>query len=212
MLFYPPMSTTMPISRLLKRLFDILGSGIFLGIFLVPMVLISILVLIFLGRPVFFKQERAGYQGKIFYIRKFRTMKTSFDSSGNLLPDSERLGVFGKILRASSLDELPELWNILIGEMSFVGPRPLLTEYLPLYSKEQARRHEAIPGLTGWAQVNGRNSLSWEQRFKLDVWYVDNWSLWLDIKVLFLTVWKVISSSGISSEGHSTMPKFSGTK
>ena len=147
-----------------------------------------------------------------FRMLKFRTMKDAFDSQGNLLPDSERLTPLGQFLRSSSLDELPELWNVLKGDMSLVGPRPLLMEYLPLYSPEQYRRHEVRPGVTGWAQVNGRNTLSWEDKFALDVWYVDNRSLWLDIKILFLTVKKVVVRDGISADGEATMPKFTGKK
>lgn len=164
-----------------------------------------------MGSPVLFRQVRPGLNGKPFEMIKFRTMKYALDAAGNPLPDSERLTPFGQFLRSSSLDELPELWNVLKGDMSLVGPRPLLMEYLPLYSPEQARRHEVRPGVTGWAQVNGRNTLSWEDKFKLDVWYVDNRSLWLDIKVLFLTVKKVLVRDGISAEGEATMSKFTGS-
>tara|TARA_R110001592_G_scaffold63566_2_gene194755 strand:+ start:9679 stop:10179 length:501 start_codon:yes stop_codon:yes gene_type:complete len=165
-----------------------------------------------MGSPVLFRQVRPGRDGKPFYMIKFRTMKDALDAEGNPLPDSERLTAFGQFLRSSSLDELPELWNVLKGDMSLVGPRPLLMEYLPLYSLEQYRRHEVRPGVTGWAQVNGRNTLGWEDKFALDVWYVDNRSLWLDIKILFLTVKKVVVRDGISAEGEATMSKFAGKK
>ncbi|QIB52600.1 sugar transferase [Pseudomonas sp. OIL-1] len=163
-----------------------------------------------LGSPLLFRQVRPGLGGKPFEMIKFRTMKNAVDSEGCPLPDSERLTTFGQFLRSSSLDELPGLWNVLKGDMSLVGPRPLLIEYLPLYSAEQARRHEVRPGITGWAQVNGRNALGWEERFKLDVWYVDNQSLWLDMKILFLTVRKVLVRDGINAEGEATMSKFTG--
>lgn len=165
-----------------------------------------------LGSPVIFSQVRPGKHGKPFKMVKFRTMLDAFDANGDLLPDSQRLTRFGSFLRSSSLDELPELWNVLKGDMSLVGPRPLLMEYLPLYSSEQYRRHEARPGVTGWAQINGRNALSWEEKFELDVWYVDNRSLWLDVKIIFLTIKKVVVRDGISAEGEVTMPKFTGSK
>ncbi len=165
-----------------------------------------------LGSPVLFKQVRPGKDGKPFEMVKFRTMRDAVDACGNLLPDSERLTPFGNWLRSTSLDELPELWNVLKGNMSLVGPRPLLMEYLPLYNSEQYRRHEVRPGVTGWAQVNGRNAISWEEKFKLDVWYVNNQSFWLDIKILWLTVKKVLVRDGISAEGEVTMSKFTGTK
>jgi len=165
-----------------------------------------------LGSPVLFRQIRPGMHGKPFEMIKFRTMKDAVDAEGNSLPDSERMTAFGQFLRATSLDELPELWNVLKGQMSLVGPRPLLMEYLPLYSEEQYRRHQMRPGITGWAQVNGRNAISWEDKFKLDVWYVDNRSFWLDLKVLFLTVKKVVVRDGISGEGETTMSKFTGNK
>jgi lipopolysaccharide/colanic/teichoic acid biosynthesis glycosyltransferase len=165
-----------------------------------------------LGAPVVFRQSRPGLNAKPFELVKFRSMRDATDSAGNPLPDAERMTPFGHFLRASSLDELPELWSVLKGDMSLVGPRPLLNEYLPLYSAEQARRHDVRPGITGWAQVNGRNSLSWEEKFKLDVWYVDNHSVWLDIKILFMTVKKVLIREGISADGEVTMSKFSGSK
>jgi len=165
-----------------------------------------------LGKPVLFRQKRPGLKGNIFEMLKFRSMRDAVDGEGNALPDSERLTPFGKKLRSSSLDELPGLWNVLKGDMSLVGPRPLLVEYLPLYSVEQARRHDVRPGITGWAQVNGRNAISWEEKFKLDIWYVDNQSFWLDIKILFLTVKKVFVRDGISAEGEVTMHKFTGSE
>ncbi len=163
-----------------------------------------------LGSPVFFRQIRPGRKGIPFELIKFRTMLDATDKNGNLLLDEKRMTPFGKLLRSTSLDELPELWNVLKGNMSLVGPRPLLMEYLPLYNEEQFRRHKVRPGITGWAQVNGRNSLSWEERFKLDVWYVDNQSFWLDLKILFLTVKKVLVRDGISADGEATMSKFTG--
>ena len=176
-----------------------------------PVILfLSFLVFIFHGRPIFFKQERPGYQARVFELIKFRTMLDSRDQLGNLLEDKDRVTKFGKFLRSTSLDELPELINILKGEMSFVGPRPLLLEYLPLYNTEQAKRHSVRPGITGWAQINGRNNLSWEQKFKLDIWYVHNIRLSLDIKILFVTIIKVLKREGISADGEATMTKFEG--
>jgi lipopolysaccharide/colanic/teichoic acid biosynthesis glycosyltransferase len=163
-----------------------------------------------MGSPVFFRQTRPGLHGRPFEMIKFRTMRDAVDAQGRPLPDAERLTRLGRFLRSSSLDELPELWNVLRGEMSLVGPRPLLMEYLPLYSPEQARRHELRPGVTGWAQVNGRNAISWEEKFALDVWYVDNRSLWLDLEIIWLTIRKVIKRDGISAAGEATMPKFTG--
>jgi len=196
----------------MKRLFDIFFS-IFLLVFLSPLlVLIAILVWIFIGRPVLFSQARPGLNEELFTLVKFRTMTNETDSNGVLLEDAVRLNKFGKFLRSTSLDELPELWNILKGEMSFVGPRPLLMEYLPLYSSQQKERHNVRPGITGWAQINGRNTISWEEKFDLDVWYVRNWSFLLDIKILFMTITSVIKREGISSEGEATMSKFIGPK
>jgi sugar transferase EpsL len=195
-----------------KRLFDLVFALLAL-IILSPFVfLTAILIRAFIGTPILFAQKRPGYLGVPFHIYKFRTMTERVGAQGELLPDTERLTRLGKILRALSLDELPELVNILRGEMSFVGPRPLLMEYLPRYSPEQARRHDVIPGLTGWAQVNGRNAISWEDKFKFDVWYVDNWSFWLDIKIIFMTAWKVVKREGISQEGHATAEYFMGNK
>ncbi len=165
-----------------------------------------------LGSPVIFRQKRPGLNSKVFNVYKFRTMNDAYDEQGELLPDAVRLTSFGKLMRKLSLDELPQLWNVLKGDMSFVGPRPLLIEYLPLYNERQARRHDVRPGITGWAQVNGRNAISWEQKFEYDVWYVENRSLWLDFKILLLTVKKVFVSEGISAEGHVTIEKFKGDK
>ncbi|MCS0047966.1 sugar transferase [Vibrio antiquarius] len=195
---------------MMKRLFDFCAS-LFGLILLSPIIaLVAWKIRKNLGSPVLFRQTRPGLNGKPFEMVKFRTMKDAVDAQGNPLPDSERMTPFGDKLRNSSLDELPELWNVLKGEMSLVGPRPLLMQYLPLYSKEQARRHEVRPGVTGWAQINGRNAISWEDKFKLDVWYVDNRNLWLDIKILFLTVKKVFVKEGISADGHVTIEPFTG--
>lgn len=194
----------------MKRLFDIVAAGSVLIILALVLISVAVLVRIKLGSPILFKQTRPGLHGKSFNMIKFRSMLDAVDAQGNPLPDDVRLTSFGKLLRSTSLDELPGLWCVLKGDMSLVGPRPLLVEYLPLYSPEQARRHEVRPGITGWAQVNGRNAISWEDKFKLDVWYVDNQSLWLDIKILFLTVWKVVHRQGISADGEATMSKFTG--
>jgi sugar transferase EpsL len=193
-----------------KRLFDFTLSFLALIIFSPIILATAILVRVFLGSPILFTQQRPGYKGRPFFIYKFRSMKHGFSEDGNLLTDAERLTRFGHLLRSLSLDELPELFNILRGEMSFVGPRPLLMEYLPLYSPEQARRHDVVPGLTGWAQVNGRNALDWSTRFKLDVWYVDNWSFWLDIRIILMTIWKVFSREGVNQEGQATVEYFKG--
>lgn len=196
---------------LVKRLLDITISLIAL-IFLLPLMsLIYLLVIINLGSPAFFFQERVGKDNKIFKMIKFRTMKNSTDKNGNLLSDNERVTKFGSFLRSFSLDELPELINILKGDMSLVGPRALLVQYLGLYNDEQIRRHEVLPGLTGWAQINGRNSITWSEKFKFDVWYVDNWSLWLDIKIFFLTFWKVLKREGINQSESVTMEYFNGS-
>ncbi len=193
-----------------KRWFDILASSLGLLLLAPVIVIIAWQIRRKLGSPVLFRQVRPGLHGKPFEMIKFRTMRDAVDANGNPLPDSERMTPFGSFLRASSLDELPELWNVLKGDMSLVGPRPLLMEYLPLYSPEQYRRHEVRPGVSGWAQVNGRNALSWEDKFKLDVWYVDNRSFWLDLKIIFLTLKKVVVREGISAEGEATMSKFTG--
>ena len=194
----------------MKRFFDIIVAGMVLFIVSPVLLVIFLLVHRFLGSPVFFCQQRPGQHGKPFIMYKFRTMTDAQNELGVLLPDEERLTSFGLFLRASSLDELPELWNVLKGDMSLVGPRPLLMEYLPLYSKDQMRRHNVRPGITGWAQVNGRNAISWEKKFQLDVWYVDNQSLWLDLKILIMTVKKVLIRDGIAADGHVTAEKFRG--
>src|SRR5690554_4456870 len=196
---------------MVKRFLDVFVSVFCLVVFLPIIAAVALKLRRTMGSPVLFRQTRPGLNGKPFEMIKFRTMKDAVDAQGNPLPDSERLTPFGQFLRSSSLDELPELWNVLKGDMSLVGPRPLLMEYLPLYTPEQYRRHEVRPGVTGWAQINGRNALSWEEKFQLDVWYVDNRSLWLDIKILFLTVKKVVVRDGISADGHATMERFTGT-
>ena len=195
----------------MKRFIDIVSSVLGLLILSPVLILVFLLVRLKLGSPVFFTHERPGLYGKPFKMIKFRSMVDAFDEAGNPLPDAERLTPFGESLRKFSLDELPELWNVLIGNMSLVGPRPLLMEYLPLYSAEQAQRHNAKPGVTGWAQVNGRNAISWDEKFELDVWYIENQSFWLDIKILFLTLYTVLKKEGISQDGHVTMEKFSGS-
>lgn len=196
---------------MLKRIIDLLVT-FWLFVSLIPILLIiGVWVVIKHGSPLFFTQIRPGLHSKPFKMVKFRTMTNAKDAHGNLLPDAERLTKFGRFLRSTSLDELPELWNVLKGDMSLVGPRPLLMEYLPLYTPEQARRYEVRPGITGWAQINGRNAIDWEEKFKLDVWYVDNQSFWLDLKILFLTIKKVFVREGISAEGEATMPKFTGS-
>lgn len=172
---------------------------------------ISLLVRWKIGSPILFSQERPGYQGQIFKIRKFRSMRNAFAPDGTPLPDELRVTKLGRFLRAASVDELPELWNILVGEMSFVGPRPLLIKYLPLYSAEQRKRHNVRPGLTGWAQINGRNALTWKQKFELDVWYVENASFWLDLKIIFRTAWKVVKREGISQDGYISAEEFNGS-
>ncbi len=193
-----------------KRLFDILLASLAL-ILLSPVILIvSILVAAQLGFPILFRQDRPGYLGEIFTIYKFRTMREGKDSQGNTLPDSQRLTRLGRFLRSTSLDELPELFNVLKGEMSIVGPRPLLVQYLPLYSPEQTRRHDMLPGMTGWAQIHGRNTVTWQEKFSFDVWYVDHWSLWLDLKIIALTVVKVLRREGISQPGQATAEPFQG--
>ena len=196
----------------MKRLFDFLVTLLVLFFLLPVILLVAILIGFKLGSPILFTQKRPGLNGKTFKMMKFRTMLDDKDKQGNLLPDDERMTKFGALLRSTSLDELPGLFNVLKGDMSLVGPRPLLVQYLTLYSKEQARRHNVRPGITGWAQVNGRNAISWEQKFKFDVWYVDNHSLLLDIKILLLTVKKVFFKEDISASNHATMPEFKGNK
>ena len=197
-------------SKFFKRLFDIIASASGLIILSPVFLILAYLIRKNLGAPVFFTQERPGKDGKPFKMIKFRSMRDAVDKDGNPLPDSERLPPFGKKLRAASLDELPELWNVLKGDMSLVGPRPLLMSYLPLYNDFQFRRHEMKPGVTGWAQVNGRNAISWDEKFAYDIWYIDHFSLWFDMKILFLTIKKVFIKEGISAEGEATMPYFTG--
>ncbi|MAU59428.1 MAG: sugar transferase [Parvibaculum sp.] len=194
----------------MKRMVDILGSLAALLVLLPVILLVAAAIRWRMGAPVLFRQLRPGLHGQPFEMIKFRTMLNATDAQGRPLPDAERLTALGRFLRAMSLDELPELWNVLNGDMSLVGPRPLLMEYLELYSPEQARRHEVKPGITGWAQVNGRNAISWEEKFRHDVWYVDNRSLWLDLKILLLSVVKVFGRHGISADGEATMPRFRG--
>ncbi|QPL42593.1 sugar transferase [Pseudoalteromonas sp. A41-2] len=196
----------------MKRIFDFLIALCAILTLLPVIVIVAVLIRFKLGSPILFTQDRPGLNGKTFKMMKFRTMLDAKDKFGNLLPDNERMTKFGAFLRSTSLDELPGLFNVLMGDMSLVGPRPLLVQYLPLYSTEQARRHNVRPGITGWAQVNGRNAISWEDKFKLDVWYVDNQSFWLDIKILFLTIKKVFIREGISADGHVTIEPFKGSK
>lgn len=195
----------------MKRVFDIVAAVVLLALSLPLLLLLSLLIRSKMGSPVIFRQVRPGLDGAPFEMLKFRTMRDAVDAHGAQLPDAERLTSLGRFLRSTSLDELPELWNVLKGDMSLVGPRPLLMEYLPRYNAEQARRHEVRPGLTGWAQINGRNALGWDEKFALDVWYVDNRSLKLDLQILWLTVLKVLQRDGISADGEATMPKFQGT-
>jgi len=196
----------------MKRFFDFVVAFFTLLTLLPVIVIVALLIRFKLGSPILFTQDRPGLNGCVFKMMKFRTMLDGKDKHGNLLPDHERMTKFGAFLRSTSLDELPGLFNVLKGDMSLVGPRPLLVQYLPLYNDEQARRHDVRPGITGWAQVNGRNAISWEDKFKLDVWYVDNQSFWLDIKILFLTVKKVFVREGISADGEATMPLFKGSE
>jgi len=196
---------------IIKRILDLTLTLIAMIVALPVMAVVALLVWIKIGTPVLFKQPRPGFHEKIFTIYKFRTMRDAFDEKGKLLPDDQRLTRFGRILRTTSLDELPELFCVLKGEMSWVGPRPLLMQYLDRYSKEQHRRHLVLPGITGWAQVNGRNAISWEEKFALDVWYVDHWSIWLDLKILIMTVFKVLKREGISAKNQATMEEFQGS-
>ena len=196
----------------LKRCFDLILVLLTIPVWVPVLLLVGLLVRSRLGSPVFFKQKRPGLNGKPFMLTKFRSMTDERDDQGDLLPDADRLPPFGQWLRSTSMDELPELLNILKGEMSFVGPRPLLMQYLKLYSEEQARRHETLPGVTGWAQVNGRNAISWDKKFQYDVWYVDHRSLWLDIKILWRTFLTVVRRDGVQAPGEATMPYFDGNK
>ncbi|WP_041245856.1 sugar transferase [Geotalea uraniireducens] len=199
-------------NSLIKRIFDFCSTLVGLVLISPLLIPVALLVRMIHGSPVLFRQERPGLHGKPFLMHKFRTMTNERDANGILLADEARLTGLGKFLRSTSLDELPELFNVLKGDMSLVGPRPLLMEYMPLYTPEQARRHEVKPGITGWAQVNGRNAISWEEKFKLDVWYVDNSSFWLDLKILWMTFFQVFKREGISQEGQATMAKFTGNK
>jgi lipopolysaccharide/colanic/teichoic acid biosynthesis glycosyltransferase len=196
----------------IKRAFDSIAALCGLIVLSPVFIAVSVLVWLSMGRPIVFRQQRPGKFAKLFCLLKFRTMSTQCDARGKLLSDADRLTRVGRLLRATSLDELPQLWNVLRGDISLVGPRPLLMEYLPRYSTEQARRHCVIPGITGWAQINGRNALTWEEKFALDVWYVDNWSLWLDAMVLYKTIVSVLRREGIANAGHATMPGFEGDK
>ena len=196
----------------MKRAFDLVVVCLTSWLWLPVLLLVAILVRVRLGSPALFRQARPGLHGKPFQLVKFRTMTDARDASGNLLPDAARLTRFGKLLRSTSLDEMPELWNVMKGEMSLVGPRPLLMEYLPLYDEQQARRHDVRPGVTGWAQINGRNAIPWEEKFALDVWYVDNWSRWLDIKILGRTLLRVVRPEGISAAGEATAARFTGNR
>lgn len=196
---------------MIKRLFDIILSLLGLLVLSPLMVILAFLVRVKLGSPSLFRQMRPGKSGKLFELLKFRTMTNLKDENGELLPDRIRLTQFGRFLRSTSLDELPTLWNVLKGEMSLVGPRPLLPEYLPLYNQQQAHRHDVRPGITGWAQINGRNAITWEEKFELDVWYVNNQSIWLDIKIILITLRNVIRKKDISADSHVTMPKFTGS-
>lgn len=198
-------------NAVLKRIFDIVCAAVGLVLLLPIILLISVVILVADGRPIFFRQVRAGRHGAPFEMLKFRTMRDLRDANGKLLPDAERISNLGRFLRSTSLDELPELWNVLLGDMSIVGPRPLLMEYLDLYTLTQSRRHEVRPGLTGLAQVSGRNAISWEERLALDVWYVDNRTFLLDISIILKTLWSVIRREGVSSPDHATMPRFTGT-
>jgi len=198
--------------KVIKPMIDIFLAMILLMLLSPFFILLTILIFFMMGRPLFFRQERPGYKGKIFTIYKFRTMANVYDTSGMLLPDQVRLGKIGKFIRSASLDELPQLFNIVKLDMSFVGPRPLLIEYLPLYTKEQKKRHEVKPGITGWAQVNGRNAISWEEKFAYDVWYVENQSFWLDLKIMWITVLEVLKRSDVSSKTSVSMEKFEGSK
>lgn len=196
----------------IKRSFDLVLTIPTLIILSLPLIIISIFVILLLGTPVLFRQQRPGWCGRPFWLIKFRTMTDARDAKGDLLPDEIRLTSFGRFLRSTSLDELPELFNVLKGDMSLVGPRPLLMQYLDRYTPEQSRRHEGKPGLTGWAQVNGRNAITWKEKFALDVWYVDHWSLWLDIKIIGMTIWKILKREGINQLGQAANKEFRGSE
>lgn len=196
----------------IKRAFDLIPTIPALIVLSPFLIILATLAAILLGSPILFRQKRPGWHGNPFFLLKFRTMTNARDANGALLPDALRLTSFGRFLRATSLDELPELFNVLRGEMSLVGPRPLLMQYLDRYTQEQARRHEVKPGITGWAQINGRNAITWEEKFKLDVWYVDNWSLLLDIKIIGVTIWKILKREGINQAGQATMDEFKSSR
>jgi lipopolysaccharide/colanic/teichoic acid biosynthesis glycosyltransferase len=195
-----------------KRLLDLAGAGVALVATAPAMAAAALAIRATMGRPVLFRQERPGHKGRIFTAYKFRTMRDATGPDGRPLPDAERLTPVGRLVRRASIDELPQVWNVLRGDLSLVGPRPLLVRYLPRYSPEQMRRHDVLPGITGWAQVNGRNATTWDERFAHDLWYVDNWSLALDLKIILLTAWKVLHGSGVSQRGHATMPEFMGNR
>jgi lipopolysaccharide/colanic/teichoic acid biosynthesis glycosyltransferase len=199
------------VCRAIKRLFDPIAASVGLALLAPMMAFVALAIRLTMGRPVLFRQVRLGYRMKPFVLYKFRTMREAYSPEGRPLSDSERLTRLGHFLRKSSLDELPQLWNVLKGDISLVGPRPLLMEYLPLYTPEQARRHEVRPGITGWAQINGRNTIDWEEKFRLDTWYIDNWSLWLDAKILAMTLVKVLRREGISGRGEATVVPFRGS-
>lgn len=193
-----------------KRLLDIILSALILTVLSPVLLVVGVTIFLSYGRPIFFKHTRPGKHGKPFTLIKFRSMKDAYDKDGNLLPDAQRITRFGNFIRRTSIDELPGFYNVLRGDMSLVGPRPLLMRYLGRYSVEQARRHDVLPGVTGWAQINGRNAISWDEKFMLDLWYIDHWSFWLDIKIIFLTIWKVIKGRDISQPGRATMDEFMG--
>ena len=199
------------IYQLAKRSLDLTAAAVALVLLGPILAIVSATVRLTMGSPILFRQVRVGWKERPFRIAKFRTMNALRDASDGLLPDSQRLTFLGRFMRALSIDELPQLWNVLVGDMSLVGPRPLLPEYLPRYTRSQRRRHEVKPGITGWAQVNGRNGLTWEQKFELDLWYVDQWSVWLDAKILYMTLLQVLRREGISQAGHATMPEFMGS-
>lgn len=193
-----------------KRLLDIILSAIILILASPLLFLTAVLIFLSYGAPIFFKHERPGKDGLPFRLIKFRSMRDARDQEGNILPDAERITRFGQFIRRTSIDELPEFYNVLRGDMSLVGPRPLLMQYLQRYSAEQARRHDVLPGVTGWAQINGRNAISWDDKFKYDLWYIDHWTFWLDVKIIFLTIWKVLKGDGVSQPGRATMDEFMG--
>lgn len=208
------MSTThrTRMALMIKRLLDLIVALVGLVLLAPVLIVVALAILATMGRPILFRQVRPGYQGRPFTLCKFRTMREAFNPDGSPLPAADRLNRLGRFLRATSLDEIPQLWNVFRGEMSLVGPRPLLMQYLPLYTPEQARRHDVAPGITGWAQVNGRNAISWEEKFRHDVWYIENWSLLLDAKIIMLTLKKVVKREGISAKGSEIMPQFQGTR